>query len=218
MSTCKNGQISPLSGTCVNNITLADGTTVVTGPQGPAGATGATGATGAQGATGNTGAQGIAGLNGSAEFWDPLLNYDNTGAGASDKVTKTILADTLTTVGDKIKLIFRVIYNSNHTFVVSPITIAGITVANAIQTTTTTNAVTITIVFSLTAGNMIARNVTYEYLSVTGGLLTSSQNNFALTAFDPTAANDVVIDFSAYSGLASALQLVSIESQLYKMP
>ena len=110
---CQNGQISPLSASCVTQVSLPSGSTVPTGPQGPAGATGATGATGPQGPQGLPGI-GQTGISGANVLWNPVLNiagtgnvgnvpgYVNTGAGASDNVTFSIQPQAFQNVGDTV--------------------------------------------------------------------------------------------------------------------
>jgi hypothetical protein len=113
-NTCNRGQISPLSASCVNLIELAQGTTVVTGPQGPQGIQGAAGAQGPQGPQGAS-IQGPPGTSGSNALWNPVINpsgagnagnipgYINTGAGASDRVPFSIYPQAFTNVGDTVQ-------------------------------------------------------------------------------------------------------------------
>lgn len=192
------------------------------GPIGPAGADGAAGAAGATGATGPqgpAGADGIDGTNGTTELWDPLINYSNTGAGALDVVTRSIPANSLTTVGDKITITARLIYNNNASVgLIGFINVAGVQYVGFTPTSTSVGQINVKIIFSKKAGNFISRYYSYEYLNSAGnGLAPPSQTFYTDAAFDPTIANDVEVDFSLFSGHTGAVQLVSLENELIKL-
>lgn len=116
MNTCTPGQISPLYPTCVNQYSLTDGTTVLTGPQGPAGAAGATGATGSKGDTGMTGAAGPAGANGVSLLWNGYIGFENVDS--QPDYEKIIGGGSLTTAGDYValKMIFKILQNFDTVF------------------------------------------------------------------------------------------------------
>ena len=215
---CQNGQISPLSVSCVTQVTLGQGATVVTGPQGPAGATGAAGAIGPQGIQGLPGV-GVPGTSGSNVIWNPVVNvagtgnvgsvpgYVNTGSGSSDLLTYSIPSGVFRNIGDTVRVTIISTFKGSNNSIGVGVNVNGNIVGRygAASNTTTDVRVELEISLQVIAGSyvlwtQIVDYTIYNYFG-TGVNVWQTAFEFAAQTNSYVLGNAVpfILDFSSYA-------------------
>jgi len=155
------------------------------------------------------------GANGTTELWNPLIVYTNTG-GTGNAVTRSIPANSFTTIGDKLTLSSYVNFLTNHVFTFLPITIGGASLALITQSSTSVGKQEQIVKMIYSAANTLTVQVIYQNIDGSGVALSQPVYGFGSTVtFDPTIANDLVYDFSNYPD--NAVELALSETELIKL-